>query len=103
MSESIGTPSRAASPLAARVRGTVRIVGSGLLGSSIGHALMARGIDVALDDTSPSQLRLAIDYGALFTGESLSLMGKFIAEKPDLWFVSAKSATSPELLTGFHI
>ena len=64
MSESIGTPSRAASPLAARVRGTVRIVGSGLLGSSIGHALVARGIDVALDDTSPSQLRLAIDYGA---------------------------------------
>ena len=64
MSESIGTPSRAASPPAARVRGTVRIVGSGLLGSSIGHALMARGIDVALDDTSPSQLRLAIDYGA---------------------------------------
>ena len=64
MSESIGTPSRAASPLAARVRGIVRIVGSGLLGSSIGHALMARGIDVALDDTSPSQLRLAIDYGA---------------------------------------
>jgi prephenate dehydrogenase len=64
VSESIGTPSRAASPLAARVRGTVRIVGSGLLGSSIGHALTARGIDVALDDTSPSQLRLAIDYGA---------------------------------------
>ena len=29
---------------------------------------------------------LAIDYGALFTGESLSLMGKFIAEffPPDL-------------------
>jgi prephenate dehydrogenase len=64
VSESMGTPSRAASPLAARVRGTVRIVGSGLLGSSIGHALVARGIDVALDDTSPSQLRLAIDYGA---------------------------------------
>ena len=64
MSESMGTPARAASPLAARVRGTVRIVGAGLLGSSIGHALMARGIDVALDDTSPSQLRLAIDYGA---------------------------------------
>lgn len=64
MSESTGTPARAATPLAARVQGTVRIVGSGLLGSSIGHALMARGIDVALDDTSPSQLRLAIDYGA---------------------------------------
>jgi len=64
VSESTGTPARAATPLAARVQGTVRIVGSGLLGSSIGHALMARGIDVALDDTSPSQLRLAIDYGA---------------------------------------
>jgi prephenate dehydrogenase len=64
VSESTGTPSRAATPLAARVQGTVRIVGAGLLGSSIGHALMARGIDVALDDTSPSQLRLAIDYGA---------------------------------------
>ena len=64
MSESTGTPTRAASPLAARVHGTVRIVGAGLLGASIGHALTARGIDVALDDTSPSQLRLAIDYGA---------------------------------------
>lgn len=50
--------------LASRVQGTVRIVGAGLLGSSIGHALSARGIDVALDDTSPSQLRLAVDYGA---------------------------------------
>ncbi|WP_372430619.1 prephenate dehydrogenase [Microbacterium hibisci] len=56
---------RAAEPaLAPRVRGTVRIVGAGLLGASIGHALTARGIDVALDDTSPSQLRLAVDYGA---------------------------------------
>lgn len=64
MSDSTGTPSRATTPLAARVQGTVRIVGAGLLGSSIGHALMARGVDVALDDTSPSQLRLAIDYGA---------------------------------------
>ena len=51
-------------PLAARVQGPVRIVGAGLLGSSIGHALRARGVDVVLDDTSPAQLRLAIDYGA---------------------------------------
>jgi prephenate dehydrogenase len=49
---------------AARTHGTVRIVGSGLLGSSIGHALVALGVDVALADTSPAQLRLAIDYGA---------------------------------------
>jgi prephenate dehydrogenase len=64
VSESTSTPARAASALATRVQGTVRIVGAGLLGASIGHALTARGIDVALDDTSPSQLRLAVDYGA---------------------------------------
>lgn len=57
MSESTGV-------LSARVHGTVRIVGAGLLGSSIGHALVAHGVDVALDDTSPAQLRLAVDYGA---------------------------------------
>jgi prephenate dehydrogenase len=50
--------------LSARVQGTVRIVGAGLLGSSIGHALTANGVDVALDDTSPAQLRLSVDYGA---------------------------------------
>ncbi|MDW4572199.1 prephenate dehydrogenase [Microbacterium sp. M3] len=56
---------RAGEPaLAPRVQGTVRIVGAGLLGASIGHALTARGVDVVLDDTSPSQLRLAVDYGA---------------------------------------
>jgi prephenate dehydrogenase len=42
----------------------VRIVGAGLLGASIGHALTARGVDVVLDDASPAQLRLAVDYGA---------------------------------------
>ena len=49
---------------AARTSGTVRIVGAGLLGSSIGHALRLLGVDVALADASPAQLRLAVDYGA---------------------------------------
>ncbi|QMU98520.1 prephenate dehydrogenase [Microbacterium esteraromaticum] len=49
---------------AARLSGTVRVVGAGLLGSSIGHALRAKGVDVVLADASPAQLRLAIDYGA---------------------------------------
>jgi prephenate dehydrogenase len=48
----------------ARVSGSVRIVGAGLLGASIGHALVGNGVDVILADTSPAQLRLAIDYGA---------------------------------------
>ena len=64
MIEANGTPARADAPLATRTSGTVRVVGSGLLGASVGHALTARGVDVVLADTSPSQLRLAIDYGA---------------------------------------
>ncbi len=62
MTDTTGVSVRAA--LAARTRGTVRIVGAGLLGSSIGHALTGLGVDVVLDDSSPAQLRLAIDYGA---------------------------------------
>ena len=47
-----------------RLAGPVRIVGSGLLGTSIGLALREHGVDVILDDVSPSGLDLAIDYGA---------------------------------------
>lgn len=64
MTDSAARAARDTAGLAPRVQGTVRIVGAGLLGASIGHALSARGIDVALDDTSPSQLSLAVDYGA---------------------------------------
>lgn len=62
---STDTPAAAGGkPLTPRVTGTVRVVGAGLLGASVGHALRARGVDVVLEDASPSQLRLAIDYGA---------------------------------------
>lgn len=47
-----------------RLSGQVRIIGTGLLGASIGHALAARGIDVILHDASKANVRLAIDYGA---------------------------------------
>ena len=47
-----------------RLAGPVRIVGTGLLGTSIGLALREHGVDVILDDASPSSLDLAIDYGA---------------------------------------
>jgi prephenate dehydrogenase len=47
-----------------RLAGPVRIVGTGLLGTSIGLALRERGVDVILDDVSPASLDLAIDYGA---------------------------------------
>lgn len=47
-----------------RLSEQVRIVGSGLLGTSIGLGLREHGVDVILDDASPSALQLAIDYGA---------------------------------------
>jgi prephenate dehydrogenase len=47
-----------------RLNEQVRIVGSGLLGASIGLGLRQHGVDVILDDASPSSLRLAVDYGA---------------------------------------
>ena len=49
---------------AARLTGQVRIVGTGLLGTSIGLALRALDVDVVLANRSPAALRLAIDYGA---------------------------------------
>nr|WP_206448533.1 prephenate dehydrogenase [Agrococcus sp. KRD186] len=46
------------------MRGPVRIVGTGLLGTSIGLGLAARGVEVQLHDASPTAMRLAADYGA---------------------------------------
>ncbi|TFD46873.1 prephenate dehydrogenase [Cryobacterium frigoriphilum] len=51
-----------------RLTGPVRIVGVGLLGTSIGLGLTARGITVTLADASPTNLSLAIDYGAGVAG-----------------------------------
>jgi prephenate dehydrogenase len=44
--------------------GEVRVVGSGLLGASVGLGLRAIGVDVIVADASPSNLSLAVDYGA---------------------------------------
>jgi len=51
-------------PEAAAALGTVRIVGTGLLGTSIGLALAAQGTRVLLDDPSPTALALAANLGA---------------------------------------
>ncbi|TFB51092.1 prephenate dehydrogenase [Cryobacterium tagatosivorans] len=47
-----------------RLVGPVRIVGVGLLGTSIGLGLRNRGIEVILADASPTNLSIAVDYGA---------------------------------------
>ena len=49
---------------AVRLSGQVRIVGTGLLGASIGLRLRSLGVEVVLDDVSPSSVRLAADLGA---------------------------------------
>lgn len=43
---------------------SVAVVGSGLLGTSIGLALQPAGVQVRLTDRDPAQLRLAVDLGA---------------------------------------
>lgn len=47
-----------------RLHEQVHIIGAGLLGTSIGLALSEKGVDVTLEDVSPTAVRLAVDYGA---------------------------------------
>ncbi|MBK0417920.1 prephenate dehydrogenase [Leucobacter sp. CSA1] len=56
--------SASTSELASRVRGPVHVIGAGLLGASVGLGLRERGVDVTLEDLSPTSVALAADYGA---------------------------------------
>lgn len=47
-----------------RIKSQVRVVGAGLLGTSIGLALTKLGIDVIIASQSKASAALAIDYGA---------------------------------------
>jgi prephenate dehydrogenase len=51
-------------PTAAAALGTVRVIGTGLLGTSIGLALAGQGTRVLLSDPSPTALAVARDLGA---------------------------------------
>lgn len=55
--------------MSAPVRGPVLVIGTGLLGASIGQALRRAGVDVLLDDMDPGVLSAAVACGA---GEALS-------------------------------
>lgn len=68
--------------MTARTRGTVRIVGTGLLGASIGHALTALGVDVALADASRAAVSLAVDYGAGRPAHSDDVPGLIVVAVP---------------------
>lgn len=62
----------------------VRIVGTGLIGTSLGIALSANGFRVSLEDPSPTAARLARDLAA---GELAAQLDS--AEQPDVVVVAA--------------
>lgn len=51
-------------PGTAELPGPVLVVGAGLLGTSIGLALRRHGVDVALQDVNPENVRIATGVGA---------------------------------------
>ncbi|MEY5146703.1 MAG: hypothetical protein RL224_1017 [Actinomycetota bacterium] len=61
----------------------IKIVGTGLIGTSLGLALAKKGIVAQLSDSSKANLRLAIEYGA---GEEQHLDPKLVVVcvPPDL-------------------
>src|SRR6185436_20296572 len=68
---------------AAVLTGPVHVVGSGLLGTSLGLALRARGLEVYLSDRSPEHLRTASGLGAgtAYDGSPVQLV--VVAVPPD--------------------
>lgn len=68
------------------IEGPVRIIGSGLLGSSIGLRLVQLGVEVQLEDTSPAALALARDLGVgqLATSHSAAPACVIVATPPDV-------------------
>jgi prephenate dehydrogenase len=60
----------------------VRIVGTGLIGASLGIALSRAGFQVSLDDPSPTAVALARDLGA-------GALAAQTVEKPDIVVVAA--------------
>ncbi len=77
----------------------VRIVGTGLLGTSLGLALRRRGVAVELSDPSPTAVALAVDLGAgasSLGGVPIGLV--VVAAPPDVVaeVVAAELAARPE-------
>lgn len=70
--------------------GSVLIVGSGLVGASIGLALRARGVDVWLEDADPEAVRVAVERGAGRPGPPGS--------HPDLVFVAVPPAPAAAVI-----
>lgn len=69
------------------LQGPVLVLGSGLLGASIGLGLRARGVDVVVSDPSPSAQAVAVDIGAgrpLEEAQDLAPELVVVASPPDV-------------------
>ncbi|CAM3184985.1 prephenate dehydrogenase [Arthrobacter ulcerisalmonis] len=74
--------------------GPVVVLGTGLLGASIGLGLRGRGIPVYLSDPSPTNQAVAVDIGA---GRPLADLG---AAQPQLVVVAAPPDVTAAVVTG---
>ncbi|WP_427017137.1 prephenate dehydrogenase [Pseudarthrobacter sp. P1] len=75
--------------------GPVLVLGTGLLGASIGMGLRSRGVDVVLSDPSPSAQAVAVDIGAgraLDPAEALAPELVVVAAPPDVTAAVAAGA-----------
>lgn len=63
---------------------TVRVVGTGLIGASIGLALSHKGFRVLLSDPSPTAQALAADLGAGVVDDETAADVVFVAAPPDV-------------------
>jgi prephenate dehydrogenase len=76
--------------VSAPVVGSVLIVGSGLIGASIGLALRERGVAVWLEDADPAAVAVAVERGAGLPGPP--------EHDPDLVIVAVPPAVAPEVI-----
>jgi prephenate dehydrogenase len=79
--------------VSSRTTGQIHIIGSGLLGTSIGLGLTNLGVDVSLEDSSPAVLSLAKDFGAgraLNTEDNVALV--IVCVPPDVAAETISSA-----------
>lgn len=82
-------------PAVMGTRGPVKVIGTGLLGASLGLALRAAGVEVQLADASPQALALARDLGAGEIPDAVSAVDPSIvvvATPPDVAAIAVLEA-----------
>ena len=81
----------------------VRIVGTGLIGTSIGLALRGAGVETTLQDQSVTAMTLARDLGAGRLGPRLGHDDGDASPTPDVVVVATPPDITPSVLSLIHI